>query len=162
MAKSVASGYRHYDKHVSPGPIMQHGDMRLKWYSIADLSSGVSDEITTLARNFLETRSNANELGDCGDLGFVILHRCGAQFYFLLLMGWKNSNELWESVYAKRSDMEDDFSDFEFDSKHRGTFCVWELAVVAHEKDSWKRFLLSDQRDADEQVYMSDSLCCTA
>ena len=36
-----------------------------------------------------------------GELGFVILHRCGEDFYFLLISTWRNENELWETVWAK-------------------------------------------------------------
>ena len=36
-----------------------------------------------------------------GELGFVILHRCGESFYFLLVSTWRNENELWETVWAK-------------------------------------------------------------
>src|SRR3546814_4391337 len=36
---------------------------------------------------------------------FVILHRCGADFYFLLVSVWRGSNELWEAVWYQHGDM---------------------------------------------------------
>ena len=39
-----------------------------------------------------------------GELGFVVLHRCGESFYFLLVCTWRNENELWETVWAKDGD----------------------------------------------------------
>ena len=107
-------------------------------------------EIEALARNFLR------DAGISGDWGFVILHRCGESFYFLLVSTWRNENELWETVYAKASAEETGFKLFTFDSSHRGTFCVWELGVVWHEQQAWKRFLLSKRGPEDVALYLND------
>jgi len=77
---------------------------------------------------------------DFGEMGFVILHRCGRDFYFLLVCTWQNGNELWESVYAKKNDAETDFAEFPLAATHRATFCVWELAIVWHEHRSGNGF----------------------
>ena len=42
-------------------------------------------------------------------LGFVILHRCGEGFYFLLACTWAGNNELWETVWAKDGDADPTF-----------------------------------------------------
>ncbi|MGH7936717.1 MAG: hypothetical protein ACREF8_06885, partial [Chthoniobacterales bacterium] len=34
-------------------------------------------------------------------LGFVILHRCGSDFYFLIVSTWRGNNEVWEAVFYK-------------------------------------------------------------
>ena len=92
------------------------------------------NEIEKLARDYLK------DVRVSGDLGFVILHRCGEAFYFLLVSTWRNENELWESVYAKAKTGEPNFKPFTVETSHRGTFCVWELGVVWHEQQAWKRF----------------------
>ena len=92
-------------------------------------------EIEKLARDYLK------DVRVAGDLGFVILHRCGEAFYFLLVSTWRNENELWESVYAKQNAGEPNFKPFTVETSHRGTYCVWELGVVWHEQQAWKRFL---------------------
>src|SRR3546814_10619703 len=38
-------------------------------------------------------------------LPILILHRCGADFYFLLVSVWRGSNELWEAVWYQHGDM---------------------------------------------------------
>ena len=73
-------------------------------------------------------------LGVAGDLGFVILHRCGEDFYFLLVCTWRNENELWETVWAKDGDADVFFRPWAIDGAHRPTFCVWELGAVVHER----------------------------
>ena len=98
--------------------------------------------------------SSAIPLDD--DLGFVILHRCGQSFYFLLVSTWRNDNELWETVWAKDGDASG-FHPWPLEGSHRPTFCVWELGAVCHEQQAWSRFLRSE-RDAEAQdAYLSDS-----
>jgi hypothetical protein len=156
MTNSIASEYVHYDKAVVPGQIIKLGNTRLKWYSISTVDAGIPLRIETIAREYLQRESLAGNLGDIGSLGFVILHRCETDFYFLLLATWKNANELWESVFAKDADEQPDFDEFSFDTHHRGAFCVWELASVTHEKSAWKRFLYSNRNADAEDQYLND------
>jgi len=53
------------------------------------------------------------------------------------------------------------FAEYKFDTRHRGTFCVWELGAVLHERDAWTRFLTSGRTRADEERYLQDSLTGT-
>jgi hypothetical protein len=148
--REVAANYVHRDKFATPREGITVGDSRLKWSNVAAPETPVPAEIEALARNFLK------DAGTSGDLGFVILHRCGESFYFLLVSTWRNENELWETVYAKASALEAGFRLFTFDSSHRGTFCVWELGVVWHEQQAWKRFLLSKRGPEDVALYLKD------
>lgn len=154
--QSVANDYQHYDKFVEPDEQIELQNSRLKWYNIAKADEPVLPEIRDLARFFLETESARGNLQDFGELGFVILHRCGADFHFLLVNSWRNGNELWESVYAKIDAGQKDFQPFAFENLHRGTFCVWELAAVWHEQQAWKRFLLSARDVKAKQIYLQD------
>jgi hypothetical protein len=90
-------------------------------------------------------------------LGFVVLHRCGDDFYFLLVCTWRNENELWETVYAKHGPNSPNFQIFPFDGLHRGTFCVWELGAVWHEQQAWGRYLISNKDENAKQTYLRDS-----
>lgn len=148
--REVAANYVHRDKFATPREGITVGDSRLKWSNVAAPETPVPVEIEALARNFLR------DAGTSGDLGFVILHRCGESFYFLLVSTWRNENELWETVYAKASAVEAGFRLFTFDSSHRGTFCVWELGVVWHEQQAWKSFLLSKRGPEDVALYLND------
>jgi hypothetical protein len=149
--------YKHYDKFVEPDEHIKLGDTTLKWYNLAKADEPVPNDMCDLAHDFLKKEFEAGNLKDFGKLGFVILHRCGNDFYFLLASSWKNGNELWESVYAKTSSDEEDFQIFTFENNlHRGTFCVWELAAVWHEQQAWRRFLLSEKTAEDESNYLHD------
>ena len=155
IMQNAAPDYVHYDKFVAPEENISFENTTLKWYDLAKPDDHVSNEIRGLAREFLRKESKLGNLNNFGKLGFVILHRCGNEFYFLLVNSWKNDNELWESVYAKRDSKQKDFQPFTFENDlHRGTFCVWEFAVVWHEQQAWKKFLLSAKAETDESNYL--------
>ena len=102
-----AEGYSHYPKTVTPGPAAMAGGGLLKWYDIAAHGTPVAPGTDALARRFLTAETAAGRLDLKGQFGFVILHRCGGDFHFLLVSSWRNANEMWETVYAKTVDATD-------------------------------------------------------
>ena len=149
----VKPEYRHITKQIEPAPSFALGDAILKWYDIAPEDEPVPPEIRELAQEAL--RLGALDIN--GDLGFVILHRCGKSFYFLIVSTWRNDNELWETVWAKNGDEEDAFSPWPVEGTHRPTFCVWELGAVWHEQQAWSEYLRSKRDDAATQAYLQDT-----
>ncbi|HEU0246892.1 MAG TPA: hypothetical protein VFR38_07375, partial [Gaiellaceae bacterium] len=109
-AVGVTPGYVHAEKLIEPAPGLTLGGIVLKWYDIAADDAPVPLAIRALARRNLRDASKSGELEISGDLGFVILHRCGESFYFLLVSTWRNENELWETVWAKAGDLEASFN----------------------------------------------------
>lgn len=148
----VAAG--HYEKRITPrAPLALEGAC-LKWYDIARADAPVPEGIHALARSFV-ARQVEGDLSIPGELGFVVLHRCGEGFYFLLLSTWRHGNELWETVYAK--DGQADFALFPRDSAHKPTFCVWELGAVWHEQQAWSRYLRSGRDEAARRAWLADA-----
>lgn len=139
----VDPAYRHTTKHVTPGEPMELPSALLKWYAVHPQDRAVPAEIERLARQPLES----GELQVQG-LGFVILHRCGSDFYFLIVCTWRNENELWQTVWYKNGDRMDAFAPWRREPPHIPTYCVWELVPVWHEQQTWTRFLLS-RRDQE-------------
>ena len=151
-----AADYVHRDKFAEPGDPIRLPSAVLKWYDLARPETPVAPEVRSLARAFLERECMDKAPEIAGGLGFAVLHRCGGDFYFLLVSTWRNENELWESVYAKESAMQPEFRSFTFAGSHRGTYCVWELGVAWHEQQAWKRYLLSARDDGAKQAYLAD------
>ena len=153
-ARHVDREYHHDDKLVTPGKSLDIRGSRLKWYDIAKAQTPVPEMIQALARSFLiaEALRRHWELQD--DLGFVLLHRCGRNFYFLIVCTWRGSNELWETVYFKENDATQGFSHYPCEQCHKGTFCVWEMGAVWHETQAWSRFLRSPRLPQDEAAYL--------
>jgi len=155
--EGVRPDYEHIAKVVVPGQSVSLGDAVLKWYDIAPEDAPIPVAIGDLARLGLADAARLGELRFGDSLGFVILHRCGESFYFLLVSTWQNDNELWETVWAKDGDDDPEFHPFPLEGSHRPTFCVWELGAVAHEQAAWSRFLRS-RRDRDARFeYLRDA-----
>ncbi len=153
----VSPEYRHVEKSIAPGEVLElDGYATLKWYDIAAADSPVPPEIRDLARECVvdEVTGGAIELEG---LGFVILHRCGDGFYFLLTCTWAGNNELWETVWAKDGAADPAFRPWPLARGHHPTFCVWELGAVWHEQQAWSRLLRSGRAAEDISAYLADS-----
>ena len=152
----VSSGYEHSAKLVRSEPGLTLGSTTLKWYDIAPDDDCVPLVIRALARRNLRDAAKDGALGDLGELGFVVLHRCGEDFYFLLLCTWRNDNEPWETVWAKAGEADVSFRPWSIDTEHRPTFCVWELGAVGHEREAWTRYLGSERDETARRTYLGD------
>ena len=153
----VEPAYRHVPKVAALQPSLMLGESILKWYDIAPCDMPVPLAIRALARRCLRDANKAGTLGVDEGLGFVILHRCDGDFYFLLVSTWRNENELWETVWAKCGANDVFFHPWPSNGTHRPTFCVWELGAVAHEREAWTSYLRSERDDAARRAYLRDS-----
>ena len=153
----VEAGYRHLTKAIEPAAPITLGESVLKWYDIAPADEPVPSDLHVLARGTLHAAADSGVLDLEDGLGFVILHRCGESFYFLLVTTWRNENELWETVWAKNGDEDVGFRPWPIDGTHRPTFCVWELGAVWHEQQAWSRFLRSERGAAERDAYLHDT-----
>lgn len=147
----VKDEYRHAPKRVTPGESIETDGAVFKWYALNAEDRVVSDEIDRLARSYL-----ARKTLEAKGLGFVILHRCGNDFYFLIVNTWRGNNEVWETVFYKDGEAMADFALWPRDGMHKPTYCVWELAPVWHEKESWEHFLVSARDGAAAEVWQRD------
>ena len=143
--------YRHAPKYVTSGEPLELTGSLLKWYLLSATDRPVPDAIARLARAQLATTPL-----DVRGMGFVVLHRCGEDFYFLLINTWRNENELWETVWYKNGDAMPEFALFPREEPHKPTFCVWELAPVWHEVGAWNQFLSTPRDEAAAQTWLDD------
>jgi hypothetical protein len=147
----VDAAYRHGPKRaVSRDPI-ETSRATLKWYDLHRDDAPVPGAIELLARECI-----AETPLEVPGMGFVILHRCGTDFYFLIACTWRNSNELWTTVFYKDGDRMDAFALFPRDDTHKPCFCVWELVPVWHETQSWARFIGTTRDAAAAVAWLAD------
>jgi len=147
----IDAGYQHKPKRVMPFAPLDTAAAVLKWYGIYPEDLPIADEMTTLARQYLTTTALEAE-----GMGFVLLHRCGEGFYFLIVSTWRNSNELWETVFYKDGEAMTDFALFPREGVHKPAFCVWELVPVWHEQQAWTGFLTSSRDETAAQAWLKD------
>jgi len=151
----VTAAYRHYKKTIHSLGVIDPTNSRLKWYDIARGKKPIDQAIRNLAQDFLSRQTESVGVPAAKELGFVLLHRCGQDFYFLGLCTWRKNNELWKKVFCLDTKKMEDFALFLQDNEDRDTFCVWELAVVAHETQAWTTYLLSGRTSEDADTYMA-------
>ncbi len=147
----VRESYQHITKSVTPGESIELSGATLKWYEVHPQDRPVPDEIKRLARTCLTTMPL-----EIPGLGFSLLHRCGQDFYFLIVCTWRNNNELWETVFYKDGNAMSEFAPFPREGSHKPTLCVWELVPVWHEQQAWVRFLNSPRDEAAAQLWLRD------
>lgn len=149
----VPEGYHYYQKQVTPRPDLNLPTAYLKWYDIYPPDVEITPDQLAETRAFLT--DEVQRLNLAKELGFVLLHRAGTML-LLLLTTWRNTNEMWEAVYLKVANSHEPYQPMHFDSEHRGTYCVWELAPIWHERHAWVRFL-SSKRDLEAKLaYIND------
>ncbi|WP_343643227.1 hypothetical protein [Chryseobacterium sp.] len=136
-------------KYAQPKGIIIVGKTKFKWYDLANDPAEVSQQDIENAQKYIE--SAEENFKNIDDLGFVIMHRCGKN-YLLLVCTWRNENELWESVYYDGSGQ---FEIWDRNKTHLPTYCVWEMGIVYHESQSWKKYLGSGREDKDKETYLN-------
>jgi hypothetical protein len=149
----VPQGYAYYEKSVLPGEDLILPTAYLKWYTISPPEVEIAPEQIAESRTF--TAAEVGRLRIAGELGFVLLHRAGPVL-LLLISTWRNINEVWESAYVKEVAASGGYAPLYVEGNHRGTFCVWELGPVWHERQAWVRFLRSDRGEAAKRAYVAD------
>jgi hypothetical protein len=156
-AGAVGAEYLHVPKIARPQSSLTLRSTVLKWYEIAPADAPVPLVVRALARRSLRDATKSGSLRLSGDFGFVILHRCGEDFYFLLVSTWQNDNELWETVLAKDGAEALSFRPWQVEGTHRPTFCVWELGAVCHERTAWSEYLRSPRDEAARRAYLAST-----
>lgn len=151
MTADLTAEYRHIAKRATAGEPIVRGGAMLKFYTIAPADLRVPAGVAVAARACV-AGIGTDLRGD--DRGFVILHRCGVGFYFLLISVWRGANELWEAVYYNAPGGFVPFGPaYPAAGVVRPTFCVWELGVVGHEARAWAEFLRSPRAAGDERAW---------
>ncbi len=157
---NIPAEYRHSEKLITPGPDLALPGSYLKWYDVRLPEVEIPAELAAEGRQFLADEVAAGRLAIDGELGFVICHRCGESFYFLLVCTWRNQNEMWESVYAQDCSAGSGAAGPGFalvpQADHLEVICVWELGAVLHEQQAWSRYLRSARDEQAKRDYLAD------
>jgi hypothetical protein len=153
----VDPDYRHGPKHVTPGLTLETPRATFKWYDLHREDLRIPESIVAMARKCIMSTQL-----EVPGLGFVILHRCGNDFYFLIASTWRNENELWTTVFYKDGDRMAEFALFPRDGTHKPCFCVWEMVPVWHETQAWTRFLGTTRDAGAAEAWREDRFGGTA
>src|SRR5262245_61844471 len=100
LGNVVPEGYSYYEKQFTPGKPLRLPNACFKWYNLYPPDTEITPEQEAQCRAFMEREAPNIKLQ--GELGFVILHRAGG-YLLLLVTTWRNTNEMWLSVYYKEA-----------------------------------------------------------
>jgi hypothetical protein len=134
--------------------IWEHGGWRLKTYSIAYERERARSELVSAAKEAAKSvlpmpAVSANRYG----VGFLGVHD-GRGGNLVFVDWWEGENDLHHSVFLSPSD---EPTSLRAAAAHDLVACVFDLGVIAYEREAWIRDVLSaDQPDLD--VYLDDQL----
>ena len=115
----------------------------LKLYTIS--ASGAEIDISRYQKRlaFIKTQKQI----DSSLPAFAIMHE-GVSCEYLIVGWWQNDNELFVSVSVKEPDnWVEDMTKY--------SFCVWDLDIIWHERNSFIRHLYSGTKDLE--AYRNDT-----
>jgi hypothetical protein len=152
---NLPGSYRHVPKVVTPVMGLAVPGAYLKWYDINSEDAVIPPVTREAARDHVRSEASTGGLDLRDELGFVLLHRCGEAFYFLIVCTWREHNEMWQTVYERDGDGA--FTPQAAAApRHRPMQCVWELGVTSHERVAWSAYLRSAHDEAAKRAYLAD------
>lgn len=144
--------YKHEPRIVEPKGLIEDTSLILKMYAMVR-QVPVDKYVLRNAKKFLRESIRKNKIGDnpiLSGLGFAIL---SDDMLNLAVWDSKHPIVLKNSLYEYAGGFRTPNS---LDIRHEGCFCIWELGIVAHERDAWKKYLASERTEQDKRAYLKN------
>lgn len=130
--------------------VAEVADRKLKVYGICAHGLEIQSSTVTAAKRFVAADVR---FPDQASHGFLILHH-GEEAMWFLVDCWVE-DVLHQQLFF--SDL-DDVENFRVAPPNHEIGCVWELPVIAHERDVWVKHIMTDPAKADYDAYLADVL----
>ncbi len=137
--------------------VLHYQNWQIKLYSISVESALVSiDNITLASRSLEQWLSKCNVYAlPTYNIATLILHE-GKEGCFAILNWWLDENMTQNYIYLKRQQD----TVFELVSDRGMSVCVWEMAVLWHERNAWVKHVLMQHEQPNFIGYLADQLNC--
>jgi hypothetical protein len=150
MTVVLAQGYT--PRRVSPLGLWSGGGWRIKRYSIAHGREQARPELVAAADSLIAgvlpaPAVTATRYG----VGFVGIHD-GRGGNFVFVDWWEQENELHHRVFFSTSE---EPGELRAATQEDPIACIWDLSVVAQEREAWIRHVLT-AREPDLEAYLAD------
>jgi hypothetical protein len=136
--------------------LIEHDGWAIKTYSISVKNKVVKDELLGFAKGQLSEwlkKSNNYNLPTY-KIATMIIHE-GREGIFTLLNWWVGDNMIQNHVYFSTYEEPEKFESF---SENGMMACIWELAVIWHDRNAWIKHVLSKIENPDYAAYLNDYL----
>jgi len=125
---------------------------QLKVYGIAYSKPSPSTDLVVAAKNIaLRLLSNAVSQHAHYGVGFMGIHE-GRGANFVFVDWWANENELHHRVFISPGD---DPLSLEDRTRDGPAACVWDLGILAYEREAWVDTVLSNSGGPDLEAYLA-------
>jgi hypothetical protein len=134
--------------------VFQHDKWQIKLYSISIHNERVADQNIAMAKARLDewlSRSREYDL-ESYQIATLILHE-GKEGCFAIISWWIDENMLQLFVYLKPNGSDE----FVLFSDRGIVSCVWEMAVLWHERNAWVKHTLQTTHP-DFDAYLKDHI----
>lgn len=135
--------------------LWQHGGWRLKVYGIADGRPKPRPELLTAAQAIAKQRLESIPISlRHYSVGFLGVHD-GRTSNFVFVDWWADENELHHHVYVSPKDQP---SRFTYATPSGLAACVWDLRLMAFERQAWLDTVLKPPAGPDVGAYLRQVL----
>lgn len=133
---------------------VEFGDWRFKLYSMKYDESRSTPEIENIVRaalpEWIEEKTQINDFPNY-KIGTVIIHEA-MDGILVVVNWWIYENVIQGHVYSSEYDNPSKFKDL---SNKGLQFCVWEMNILWHERNSWVEHVLSRPDNPDWDSYIN-------
>lgn len=152
-APNFTEGY--VPRPVRPMGVRSFGDWTLKLYGIAYGRDQPNPELVQAAVRAAESTLPVPAHSQVRyGVGFLGIHD-GRDSNFVFVSWWENENELQHRVFHSPLDRPGELRPA---TPQEPIACVWDLSVIAYEREAWIRHALSRPGGVDRDAYLTDTL----
>lgn len=145
---------RYACRAVRPLGLRQLAGWTLKLYGIAYEGRQPRPELVDAAiRAASSALPNPAVDVDRYGLGFLGIHD-GRDSNFVFVSWWQNENELQHRVFFSTPEQPGQLRPA---TPEDPIACVWDLSVIAHEREAWIRHMLAKRTGVDAEAYLADA-----
>jgi hypothetical protein len=135
----------------------EHEGWRLKVYGIAAASERPAEDLVDAVKSVAgDVLPQPAVTDDRYGVGFLYAHQGRDGGGFASVNWWGNENELFHFQYEASADSVGDLRPVEKTGGSTG--CVWDLAVIEHERQAWVDYVLANDAGPDLEAYLSHCL----
>jgi hypothetical protein len=132
----------------------EHDGWRLKVYGISAAGERPAAElIAAIKRQAASTLPQPAITAARYGIGFLYAHQGREGGGFASVNWWGNENELFHYQYEASADAVQELLPIE--QTGGSSACVWDIAVIAHERQAWVDYVLANEAGPDVDAYLS-------
>lgn len=135
--------------------IHEAGDWRVKIYTLTQHEQFTSYDILDRVLDMIPAwiKNGGNQDLSNYKIATLIVHEAN-EGIFSILNWWVDENMLQNQVYLTSPE---ESAGFESISDSGIAFCVWELAIVWHERNAWIKHVLKNPEKPQFEAYLTDT-----